>query len=491
MTRMRMLSRATSAIVLFVLFFLYGQSLFTSAYADVSLRKFPYPYRSMIAWMNDTEGLSTTTFEEVHRFLNTLKKNIPGYGDGVGLDIGDSFWLMAKSNSAVAMYSGPRKKDGSWPIDNQHFVLKYLKAGWIDSLHSYASDVNSEAFTFTRADAVHLIDWLKGKGIYLDVWIDHGDNNSNVGTNWGHGRGAIAGSPEYHSDVTFQSDSKRGYGFRFVWIFSGREHRSANLEFEIEDVSEKTLSKLKVGNTIAIRTIQNKNPTKVKITKIDPSAKTVYGIVNNVGRHTMLDYRTFLDSTHVAKAWEFSRVTSDRFGRIWYANLIDKQVSRETLDYLVENGLYEIFAVHLGYWGLPSGKGIERNTPQLLPEKSIRAFRLVKTYQDNGKILVAKGSRLLRYNLANDFLEFQVKVDGSRTIIVIKRINDPWLGSFTPAVNDLKGITFYCDKPVNTDIYIGNDEVPSKEIQRNPADFTGRKSIGIKWYAPDYTDYTQ
>jgi hypothetical protein len=474
-----------------ILFFLAGD-IFATAYAEVSLRKFPYPYRSVIAWMNDTDVLSPTKFEEVHRFLNTVEKNISGYGDGVGLDIGDSFWLMAdRQDAGVAMHYGQRRKDGSWSVDNEHFVFRYLKAGWIDRMHSYASSINSERFAFTRADAVYLINWLRERGIHLDVWIDHGDNNSNVGTRWGHGKGSRPDAPEYHSDITFESDSKHGYGFRFVWIFSGREHRRISGKIKISDVSNETLSKVKIGDTIAIGTDRNNKPIQMRITEIDSSGKSLLGMISNLGRSSMLEYKTLIDSEHKIKAWEFSRRTYDRNGRIWYANLVDKQVSRETLDYLAENGLYEIFAIHLGYWGSPSGKGIERDIPQLLPEESIRAFRLVKAYQDDGKVLVVKGSRLLRYNLANDFLDYQVKVDASKTVIIINKINDPWLGAFVPTLNDLKGITFYCDNPANTDIYITDNKVPSQQIQQNPADLTGRKSIGIKWYEPDCTDYTR
>ena len=49
----------------------------------VSLRKFPYPYRAMLAICNDIDESSSGYFLEIHNYLN---------GE-LGLEIGDSFWL--------------------------------------------------------------------------------------------------------------------------------------------------------------------------------------------------------------------------------------------------------------------------------------------------------------------------------------------------------------------------------------------------------------
>src|SRR5262249_37921895 len=121
---------------------------------------------------------------------------------------------------------------------------------------------------------------------------------------------------------------------------------------------------------------------------------------------------------------------------------------------------------------------------------SVNAFRLLRTYQDEGKILVVGTSRLLRYNLALDYLAFTAGQLNEQTIINITRIKDTQFGDFTPAINDLRGVTFYVSDSSKVEIRIHDARVLETEIQRNPADETGKQSIGIKWFQPDYTDYT-
>lgn len=61
------------------------------------LRKFPYPYNAMLSICSDIDGTTLNKFEEYHKFLNTKGDSI--YGKGLGLDIGDSFWVyMGEKN---------------------------------------------------------------------------------------------------------------------------------------------------------------------------------------------------------------------------------------------------------------------------------------------------------------------------------------------------------------------------------------------------------
>jgi hypothetical protein len=130
------------------------------------------------------------------------------------------------------------------------------------------------------------------------------------------------------------------------------------------------------------------------------------------------------------------------------------------------------------------------DTHTKLSASSIRSFRLLKAYQDEGKILVAKTSRLLRYNLALDHLVFtEARTDG-RTVIDITTINDTQFGDLIPALDDLRGVTFYVTDSAKAEIRLHGTRIPEREIQRNRADQTGAQSVGIRWFQPDYTDFT-
>ena len=61
----------------------------------VSMRKFPYPYSAAIAICSDIDDTNTTEeFLEIQRFLNS--KNSTSMGEGIGLEIGNSFYFSDK-----------------------------------------------------------------------------------------------------------------------------------------------------------------------------------------------------------------------------------------------------------------------------------------------------------------------------------------------------------------------------------------------------------
>jgi hypothetical protein len=116
---------------------------------------------------------------------------------------------------------------------------------------------------------------------------------------------------------------------------------------------------------------------------------------------------------------------------------------------------------------------------------------MLKDYETNGKILVAKTSRLLNYaNVHKNLLYEEVKENG-KTYININCINDPIFGKSIPTLDDIRGITFYCDDPANTVLLLNKNKIDLNEIQINPKDETGKASLSIKWFKPDYTDYTK
>ena len=64
----------------------------------VTQRRFPYPYKALLAVSSDVDATSPWKFIRIHKFLNTLTPAIPYYGDGVGLDMGDSFFFKNMTN---------------------------------------------------------------------------------------------------------------------------------------------------------------------------------------------------------------------------------------------------------------------------------------------------------------------------------------------------------------------------------------------------------
>lgn len=151
------------------------------------MRKFPYPYRAMLAISSDADHETLRKFNLAHQFLNTTKQT--PMGKGLGLDISDSFFMYDGSNLHTYTDENhtPLSDELTWfkgtsNTPSEMSVLSaYIKGGWIDTMHSYGDfSMRDQSQTlFTRKLAIQAIQSLKDHGDVVTVWTDHG-NKSNV-----------------------------------------------------------------------------------------------------------------------------------------------------------------------------------------------------------------------------------------------------------------------------------------------------------------------
>ncbi|WP_435099421.1 hypothetical protein [Halorubrum sp. N11] len=417
----------------------------------VERRKFPYPYSAMLAIANDIDGSDIQKFEELHRFLNT-ESDTP-IGTGVGLDISDSFWMYNLADYSIndeTQYLGPDtisywKGHSSDTVQDAAKIKRYINCGWIDSLHSYGDF--SRVGGFNRDHAEKAIQELKEEDIEITTWINHGDSynsqnfeGSNLSQSWG---GDQRDTASYHTDITLE------YGIKYIWI-RRRGENNIGCDTVIEPVS------LWDG-------------------------QQVWGFkryVADQGISAFIRYRLRNLVDILKRAGFMSIPIADRnTAKLWHPERLDEQLSVENLNEIVNNEQYLIVGQHLGC------------RDRLLPESARKSLKRLRKRQDDGKILVARTSRLLEYNRVSQFLEYDITTEGDRSNIEIERIRDPLLGEQTPSIEQVRGVTFYTDNPSKTDIYLAGDPIPESNIQRNPTDGES-SSIGVQWFEPDKVDYT-
>jgi hypothetical protein len=253
------------------------------------IRDFPYPYSAMLALCSDIDGTTPREFEDYHRFLNTKEQT--AMGEGLGLDIADSFWMFMSSdidhiadrdgngNEAVMTWFHGTSDD----VKDAELIADYFNRGWIDSIHSWGdfSRKDENEYLFTRDMAVRAAAALRERHIFPSVWINHGNaaNAQNLEADdlQTYRRGADPDSDMYHADITIP------LGIRFVWF---------------SDYDE------------------------------------------NFGRRDVLYPATLADGQTL---WGFRRYTPD-----WSVYGIGSQLTEENLNALVENGLPVVVAQHFG-----------------------------------------------------------------------------------------------------------------------------------------------
>lgn len=406
----------------------------TSSSETVQLRKFPYPYRAMLSLTSDIDGTTPAEFVQYHRFLNTREQTPMGVG--LGLDIGDSFWMYMATNTASYVDNRKRQADAvmtyfhgidpTRPKDTKR-ITHYWKVGWIDSIHSYGdfSRQNKQEGLCTRNLARTAWQEMKHAGIQPEIWINHGNqaNKQNFGSYRRFGftsyqEGDHPHSPFYHTDIAVRN------GVRFVW---------------------NSCSDYTFGTDSAIFPLYLRDGNRV------------WGF-----------HRYGYNQTSQGTQWT------------WGPGALYLQLTPKHLNGIMQHGQYSVVAQHFG-----GGMG---DVPFSEPNR--QALQLLATYYHNGNILVTRTSRLLRYNLAQQYIRYTTIYKEDRTQIQIKALADPLFGYRDVRLDEIRGLTFYVKHPSQTDIFLGKHKLASSEIQINPPDQTGRASIGIKWFAPDVFDYS-
>lgn len=400
----------------------------------VQLRKFPYPYDAMLAISSDIDNTTVEKFETYHQFLNTLEQT--SHGPGLGLDIGDSAWFYVVNDSVINLDKEGHKADYSMSYfqglnpnarKDADKIIHYYKVGWIDSLHSFGD--------FSRND--------RSVKFTRDLAI-----------------------------AAWKAMNESGFKPK-VWINHGSESNAQNFGA----YNPKTLFKYQAGD-------DPKSPYYHTDLTMDNGIRYVW---NSIGM-SQFSYDNPLFPIKLRdgrQVWGFYRYTHDlvkgKYDWTWETHELHRQITKQRLDQLVQERKFSIVAQHLG----KESDGFPFNPID------IQALQLLKAYQDEGKVLVARTSRLLDYARAQKYVRYSiVQIDG-KTYININSIEDAVLGPTTPTLDEIRGLTFYVDDPDKTYILLKLSLIPKEQLQRNGPDKSSKKSIGIKWFMPDYTDYSQ
>ena len=120
-------------------------------------------------------------------------------GEGVGLEVGNSFLMYETPNSTISYFN-------SEPAVARN-ILKMIENGRVDVIHSFGKKSD-----FTRNDAIRAIDELKNQNCNIDVWIDHTKSIDNIGDDVTFGLGDHPDSNAYHADLTL------AFGIKFLWL---------------------------------------------------------------------------------------------------------------------------------------------------------------------------------------------------------------------------------------------------------------------------------
>ena len=147
------------------------------------------------------------------------------------------------------------------------------------------------------------------------------------------------------------------------------------------------------------------------------------------------------------------------------------------LQRLIDRGAACVLYTHLGK---------TLRAAELFAQPTRDALRHLATLYHQGRILVTTTRRLLGFCRARR--EVRVSARHSENALWIDlQARDGANGNGTPLRrSDLDGLTLYVPEPARTRVSVDRDEVD--DLQRNPADHSGRPSVSLPWPKLEFPD---
>ena len=398
---------------------------------NVELRKFPYPYRAMLAICSDLdETPDKKVYVESSRFLNT--KEDTSIGKGVGLEVGNTIY-----------FDMPKDQFSYWNTDDdgREDVRRLIKSGHIDCLHSFGD------FADTREKIELAWNELDKYDCNLKVWVDHARAPTNFDINMMGGGGAIKGSPFYHSDISFSPGK-----IEYVWKGRVTSVLGQNSKGSFWQCFNRTQF-LKSAKTIAIEL------SKQILARLFNEKYKMHH-PNKLYRKAVL-----ADNTNI---YEFMRVNTSWGGVSCHDNAegIGEVLTERFIKRLIQLEAVSILYTHLGKIHCHK---------EIFNESAKKAFKTLSDFFARKEILVATTYRLLRYNRVRDELDYKVREDNGSTYIDINS---------SLSEEEIQGLTWYIDSKSNVFVTLNGQIL--QDISINPEDHTGRKSVSICWKTLEY-----
>ena len=407
----------------------------------VGLRAFPYPYKAALTICNDPDDTKTTQeFVDVQRFLNS--KKLTPLGEGLGLEIGNSFYFYDDERH-FSFYTHEERA--------QRVIIDLIRAGYIDCLHTYGDAATS------RAQILRGLDVLRTLDCTLQVWVNHNGSRNNLGRKFEYlfdrapCQGDTPGSPVFHADVTLD------YGIRFAWVGAttrviGQSPKHPSSLFStVADFDHLPSSTLSVAKEWRKKMLGSRGDKRYTL-------------------HNRNDLMQVMELETGQKLHEFIRYCHHpkgvRFGST--AQGLAQVISPRMLEQLKAVQGYAIVYTHFG----------QRNgSAELLPPGSQAALRQLEQEYREGHVYVTTTAKLLNYHHAFRNARWSYETVNGWTSVRIDHLEDPIFGKSPVNWQQLQGITFYVPDKNKAEVYVQGCCVPG--LQRNCSDESGEQSVTI------------
>lgn len=401
----------------------------------VQPRRFPFPYRAMLAICSDLdETPDAETYFDTCRLLNTREDT--SLGTGVGLEVANSIYFDMPAGQFAYWNGSDRDRDR---------VRLLIGSGHIDCLHSFGDEARA------RPDALRALDDLEKHDCRLPVWVDHGVARTNLGDGIMRGHGDEPGHAAYHADRTL------AHGVRYVWRGRVTSVIGQNRPFSLGGIRRR-------GRAMASVVTLCKEGTKHVLARGGSRKYAIQRLNRLVSPVSLRDGSTVHEfvrcNPHYGGVSSCDR--GEDIGDVLTPAFLDRLVQREGVC---------ILYTHLG-------KLARRDGRLRFPGAALLALQALADRHERGEILVTTTRRLLDYCRRTDDMVFSARDgrEGAREIAIDAPDRAP--------PGEPQGLTFYTDATDRTTISFSGAAIDG--LRANPPDHTGRPSVSVPWTPLEY-----
>lgn len=339
--------------------------------------EFPPPFQGMFAINSDVEWTSWQAQLDLLQFF-----------DERGLETAFSYWFFGDPNATWRLFESNGDFSPEAPA-----ALDLIRAGFLDTLHSFGGITTGVGTAFGRADIAAAYERMRRAGAASEIYSNHGTvkDIQNVGGPWtrpktsevdasNYQEGDVIGSTSYHLDLTAR------HGTRFYWL---------DVDLVPEPVSP----------------LLGATPDKGLFTQQRSRDGTV-----------IIRYRR--------TACGLLPLPPQLAGQI------DAVLASPA-------GGYTVLYNHLGADRRPNGDRLQNKPPYLSGEAFAALDRLGKA-QDDGRILVTTTARLLNYAFMQLTKPWSIRTEGKR--VTVELFKEARWGEATLPMEwkHYEGLTFRC-----------------------------------------------
>lgn len=404
---------------------------------DIATRCYPFPYRAAFTISNDCDSMSRAPFEDWHAFVNG--RGPTPNGDGLGLEIDDSFWIWAgQRKNVLSLHQQFPEQQPRVDSADVGRIAELGRLGWLRTLHSMGNwrrgKERGQSLHAAREQAAYALDRLSQLGINASTYVNHSGSISNIGGPWGWYQGAD--DPDH---PFYCLDLMRAYGLKYFWLDTciNIEKFGDHLHYSTRSELLRAIERYEWAHWLRRRDDQlNVEPMPLPE---DRAARR--RLLLSLFNRTLLPVKA-RDNTPIFAFKRFRGMEQPVMSSFC------TQVTERDLDDLEARRGVAIVYQHFGIVG-PRGRApaLSRRQrqfsgPPVFDEHArSRMINIAERFRA-GRLWVATTARILDYLWLRDALRFAVEKSAGRWIVTLDRLECATLGHRDIGNEDLNGLSF-------------------------------------------------